>query len=286
LHYIRVNWNNFTYTIEKRDWALQGSVLPQGGSLELTWDAEERALHVEADLNAGEFTFIANNDPEIVLGDRDGEGILVIGGSPIQTIDAPGTYEIFLHIVQPDYSYKITTDAFDRRGMFHTAGHTLDIDEITLFTQGYAVTKFKNITSTGMSGSDATFPDTDFPMFRLADAYLMAAEAALRGGGSTQQGLEYFNQVRERAYQSPAGHVTMDEFNLDLILDERARELYWECHRRTDLVRFGQFSDGDYLWQWKGGVRDGQQVGAHRDVFPIPTSDLNSNPNLQQNPGY
>ncbi len=286
LHYIRVNWSNLTYTIERRDWALQGPAVPGGGSLPLEWNEDERALEIEAELNAGEFTFIANDDPDLVLGDTGGDAILEIGGAPIQTIEAPGLYKIFLYVDQPDYSYKLTTEAFDRRGMFYTDGHTLDIEDITQFTQGYAVTKFKNITSDGVSGADATFPDTDFPKFRLADAYLMAAEAALRGGGSVQQGLDYFNQVRERAYKSPAGNVTMEEFDLQLILDERARELYWECHRRTDLVRFGQFSDGDYVWQWKGAAPDGQQVSSHRDVFPIPSSDLNSNPNLVQNPGY
>ncbi|TVR80414.1 MAG: RagB/SusD family nutrient uptake outer membrane protein [Saprospirales bacterium] len=286
LHYIRVDWNQFTYTIERRDWAIKGSIVQGSEPLPMSWNADRRALQLEADFLAGEFTFIANNDPAVTLGDNGGDRILNPGGEPITTIEVAGTYEIFLYVEQPDYSYSITTNAFDRRGMFYTQGHTLDIEDVTQFTQGYAVTKFKNISSTGVPGSNATFPDTDFPMFRLADVYLMAAEASLRGGGSTSLGIEYFNRVRERAYQSVAGNVTMEEFNLDLILDERARELYWECHRRTDLVRFGQFSDGDYVWQWKGGVQEGTQVGAHRNVFPIPNSDLNSNPNLQQNDGY
>jgi len=71
-----------------------------------------------------------------------------------------------------------------------------------------------------------------------------------------------------------------------MILDERLRELYWECHRRTDLVRFGQFSNGSYLWTWKGGVQEGAPVEGFRDVFPIPASDIGANPNLQQNQGY
>jgi hypothetical protein len=162
----------------------------------------------------------------------------------------------------------------------------LDIEDVTQFTNGYAVNKFKNVNADGSLGSDTDFPDTDFPVFRLADFYLMAAEALIRSGGDKSLATQYFNEVRTRAYGSAGGNVSNDELDLDMILDERARELYWECHRRTDLVRFGQFSNGDYLWQWKGGVKDGSQVGAHRDIFPIPSSDIASNLNLVQNPGY
>lgn len=123
---------------------------------------------------------------------------------------------------------------------------------MTLFTDGYAINKFKNVTSTGQAGSDSDFPDTDFPVFRLADIYLMASEALLRTGGDRNQALEYFNRVRTRAYGSPAGGIQDADLTLDMILDERARELYWEGHRRTDLIRFGKFSNSDYLWAWKG----------------------------------
>ena len=74
--------------------------------------------------------------------------------------------------------------------------------------------------------------------------------------------------------------------SLDFILDERLRELMWEGHRRTDLIRFGQFSDGDYVWAWKGGVKEGRQVASTFDLFPIPATDIGANPTLDQNPGY
>lgn len=108
----------------------------------------------------------------------------------------------------------------------------------------------------------------------------------MRGGGGVGQAVEYFNRVRERAYQGTIGNVTASELDLDMILDERGRELYWECHRRTDLVRFGQFTDGSYVWNWKGGAIDGQQVPSFRNIYPIPEADLNANPNLRQNEGY
>ncbi|MCS6832257.1 MAG: RagB/SusD family nutrient uptake outer membrane protein, partial [Flammeovirgaceae bacterium] len=176
----------------------------------------------------------------------------------------------------------------DKRAMFWTQGHTLSINDVAKFENGYAVIKFQNKDSKGVNGSDPTFPDTDFPMFRLADVYLMYAEAVLRGGtgGSRGQALTYINAIRQRAYGSAAGNISDAEMTLDFILDERARELYWECHRRTDLIRFGKFTTGNYLWEWKGGVKGGRATEAKYNIFPIPAADLNVNPNLKQNPGY
>jgi len=220
------------------------------------------------------------------LGDIGGDGILEYGGDPINKIVSAAPYDIILYTNQPDYSYQINSRSFDRRPLFFTNGQTEDIDDLFEFQQGIAVNKFKNVTSTGQRGSNATFPDTDFPMFRLADVYLMAAEAILRGGGNTSLAVEYFNRVRERAYQSSTNNVSSSDLNLDLILDERGRELYWECHRRTDLVRFRRFTNSSYLWQWKGGVKDGAVVPEYRDIYPIPSQDLGANPNLDQNTGY
>jgi hypothetical protein len=125
-------------------------------------------------------------------------------------------------------------------------------------------------------------------MFRAADAYLMYAEAVLRGGGGSQAtALNYVNQVRTRAYGgSTDGNITSGELDLDFILDERARELYWECSRRTDLVRYGKFTGGSYLWPWKGNAAEGAATSDKFDIFPLPDSDVNANSNLQQNTGY
>ncbi|UII24991.1 RagB/SusD family nutrient uptake outer membrane protein [Fulvivirga maritima] len=182
------------------------------------------------------------------------------------------------------------TGATDSRAMFHADGQTLEINDFTQPTQGYPVTKFKNITSTGEPGSNManSFPDTDFPMFRLADVYLMYAEAVLRGGtgGSTATALEYINALRERAYGDESGNISAEDLTLDFILDERARELCYEMHRRTDLIRFGKFSNSDYVWPWKGGVQEGRPVDSRFDLFPIPTAAILANPNLKQHDGY
>ncbi|MEJ7659133.1 MAG: RagB/SusD family nutrient uptake outer membrane protein [Hymenobacter sp.] len=183
-------------------------------------------------------------------------------------------------------------NADDKRSMFFTNGQTLAIKDLTDFTNGYAVTKWKNVTSTGKPGSDptGTFVDTDFPLFRLGDVYLMYAEAVLRGGaGGTQaQALTYVNALRDRAYGNQSGRITAADLTApDFILNERGRELYWEASRRTDLVRFGKYTSASYLWPWKGGAtQDGAGIADTRSIFPLPSTDLVANPTLKQNPGY
>lgn len=176
----------------------------------------------------------------------------------------------------------------DERAIFFTEGQSKEIDDISSFTDGYAVAKYKNIDTDGNAGSDPTgdFPDTDFPMFRLGDAYLMYAEAVLRGGGGSEaDAAGYINELRERAYGNSDNNISTADLSLNFILNERARELYWEAHRRTDLIRFGQFSDGG-VWPFKGGVPQGTTTESFRDLMPIPASDLGVNTNLTQNPGY
>lgn len=186
----------------------------------------------------------------------------------------------------------------DRRAQFYTTGQSIDVNDIFTFTDGYAVTKYRNLTSTGQQASNPTFPDNDFPLFRLADVYLMYGEATVRGGagGDVQKAVDYVNALRDRAYGNTggatAGHVDAATISRitngqpEFFLDERGRELYWEAHRRTDLIRFGKYTSASYVWPFKGGVAGGTGVAATRTLFPIPTTDITANPNLQQNPGY
>ncbi len=286
LYYIKVDLNNNSYEMDLQTWGVLGDATDVGWDedIDLEFDVEKNAMRATLVTSNGEIKFRANDDWVLSLGDNDFNGLLQFDGANIP-IEA-GEWEILLYLNRPDYTYKITSLSFDRRPLFHSDGQTLDIVDMTNFTDGYAVNKFKNINSDGTPGSDNTHADTDFPVFRLADFYLMAAEAILRSGSATQSAADYFNAVRTRAYLSASANVTPEELSLDLILDERARELYWECHRRTDLIRFGQFTDGDYVWQWKGGVMEGTQVDNYRNIFPIPAADIGANPNLQQNPGY
>ena len=187
--------------------------------------------------------------------------------------------------VRPEV-YTLYSAGDSRGAFFFTSGQSVDIGSIGNFNDGVGAPKYSNVTSAGVAGSNADFPDTDFPMFRLGDAYLMYAEAFLRGGGGTQaQALAYVNALRQRAYGNATGNITAAQLTLAFIKDERARELFWEAHRRTDLVRFGQFTSAG-VWEWKGGVKPGKLTDASRNLYPIPSSELLANPNLTQNAGY
>jgi ragB/susD domain protein len=179
----------------------------------------------------------------------------------------------------------------DKRAMFYTNGQTYENTDLKDFTKsGYAITKFKNITSTGAAGKDPEkkFPDTDLPLIRLAEVYLTYAEAVLRGGtgGDRATALGYINQLRTRAYGNTSGNIADSDLTLDFILDERARELYWEGLRRTDLIRYGKFTGGAYLWSFKGGAASGVAVPDYRNLYPIPQDARTANDNLTQNTGY
>jgi len=124
-------------------------------------------------------------------------------------------------------------------------------------------------------------------MFRLADAYLMYAEAVLRGGnGDAGLALDYVNAVVNRGFGDNSSEISASDLNLDFILDERGRELFWEGHRRTDLIRFGKFTTSDYVWPWKGNTAEGAAIDSKFRLFPIPSTDIGANPNLVQNTGY
>lgn len=161
------------------------------------------------------------------------------------------------------------------------------VDDNNDFTQGTQVLKFREYDSNGTVAS-SSFANTDFPVFRLADIYLMYAEAVLRGGtgGDATTALGYINALRNRAFLGNTGAITSSQLTLPFILEERARELFWEGTRRTDLVRFGKLVSSDYLWQWKGGLKAGQAVDSHFNYYPLPSSELAANSNLKQNSGY
>jgi len=172
---------------------------------------------------------------------------------------------------------------------------SLEIQDISDRNQGYILTKYSNVSSTGITGSNSTFVDTDFPLFRLADVYLMYAEAQMRKDGATngsgttnasQQSLDYINALRFRANGDSFANVSASQVTLDFILDERARELHWEAHRRQDLIRFGKYAGGTYNWAWKGNAASGVSISSNLNVYPIPTLALAANPNLTQNTGY
>lgn len=240
--------------------------------------------------------FLADNntaDGIIFAIPHDGQNTQHFGGTQFLTHAAvggemdPATYGI-----DTGYSGLRTTSASfnrfsasDQRGIFFTQGQSLEIETLTDFQDGYASPKYQNVTSNGNAGSNLTFPDTDYPMFRLAEAYLTYAEAQLRLNGSADDlSVELINDLRERAGLN--GNLEAGDVDLDFILDERGRELYWESTRRTDLIRYGRFTGGDYIWPWKGNSQAGNSIAAELALYPLPASELRANPNLEQNPGY
>ncbi len=211
--------------------------------------------------------------------------------------------------LRPEFVDKFTQTDIDGNGdkrcKFFTNGQSKDVTSMTDETTGYLSEKWSNLKDDGTTASNTgdAGVDTDFPLFRLADVYLMYAECVARTQGaswdpwpegksdasdpeviaSRKQGAIYWiNLLRERAGNADvwANNFASDDEFLQFILDERARELYHEGYRRTDLVRFGEFTTGKYIWQWKGGTHDGQAVDSKYNIYPIPNTELTANPNL------
>lgn len=173
----------------------------------------------------------------------------------------------------------------DDRNTLITANRSIDIPDIANREAGYIIGKWSNRSSTGQSGSALEIVDTDFPMFRLADVYLMYAEAHLRGGGGSRStATGYINALRTRA--NNANTIAENDLTLDLIIDERLVELHWEAHRRQDLIRFGRYTGASYNWSWKGNAANGIPIADFRAIYPIPEASLAANTKLIQNPGY
>ena len=207
-----------------------------------------------------------------------------------------------------EFSDKFTENGDKRDDLWYKEanGFTKDNTTFSDFASGYAPIKFTNIETNddgtyayadptkGTSpanftqaakekGNAKNFADTDLPIFRLADVYLMRAECSVLGGQPhMDEAIEDVNNVRERA-----GCTRWTSLTADGLLDERARELYWENHRRTDLIRFGKWISG-YNWSWKRNVAEGTDFGSYQNVYPIPANVIAAQPEFAaiQNPGY
>ena len=183
-----------------------------------------------------------------------------------------------------DTTKAIQTAAGDDRALFWGKKRSLKISDPTKFVEGYGVTKFTNYRTDNAKTKNTLFPDADFFLMRAAEAYLTfgEADARLNGGTTTAEGTKVINQVRARA-----GASQLTSFSLNEILDEWSREFYFEGRRRTDLIRFDKFGgNNNYNWAWKSGVITGANFSKDMNLFPLPNTELNTNKNLKQNPGY
>ncbi len=169
----------------------------------------------------------------------------------------------------------------DRALFFVNEARTYETEEKTTFTSGFAILKWSNNYAQGGTPSDVTFPDTDVPYMRVAEAYLTRAEANYRLG-DLEAAKADLNVLRARAH---AELYTQSITSSDII-DEWGREFYMEGRRRSDLVRFNAFTGGRYIWDWKGGIYNGTGVESFYDIYPIPYAETSANENMHQNPGY
>ena len=176
----------------------------------------------------------------------------------------------------------LTAAAGDDRALFMTKNHTYEMTAEDEFTNGYGYVKFLNTHADGTPNHNAEHTDYDFPLFRLAEAYLTYAEAdaRLNGGNVSAEGLKYIKALRDRAHANSNFSV----FSLSEIEDEWSREFGFEGRRRMDMVRFGNFTGVRRVWI--GGTAGGGTLASYRNIFPLPSSDLIANPNLKQNPNY
>ena len=180
---------------------------------------------------------------------------------------------------------RVAKKAGDDRALFYTWKRKPSIEDESSFGSGYAYVKFLNVHSDGSQVHHTQFVDTDFPMLRMAEAYLIYAEADARinGGSCTPDGVEKLNTLRTRAHAK-----ALTSADLDVLCSEWSREFGFEAMRRTTLIRFNKYGgQSAYKWQWEGGEENGKSFDAHYNIFAIPASDMNANSeNLKQNPGY
>jgi hypothetical protein len=172
----------------------------------------------------------------------------------------------------------------DDRAIFWGKDHTLSAMPNDDFNQGISTPKWNNNYSTNGTPHDSYDVDTDFFLFRVAEAYLNAAEAALHTGADNKA-KQYMDAIRNRAHATTRGSYTLND-----VLDERARELYFEGIRRPDLIRYNYFGGVNVTYGWEGKGGNSGYTGAafdkHLNLFPIPSTEIMANTNLTQIDGY
>ncbi len=190
--------------------------------------------------------------------------------------------------------YEVYRFVGDDRAIFYTSTQKLSIEKEDNKNQGLIYMKYNNIHSDGTSGhhSSGQFVDTDYPILRLAEAYLISAEcdARLNNGECTTEGIDRIIALRKRANVKTGNKYDgikaedIKEVTLDDIFKEWSREFGFEGMRRMVLIRYGRYGgQTDYTWEWMGGSQKGTPIDKRFNIFPIPDSELNANPNIKPN---
>ena len=227
------------------------------------------------------------NESEFVLVNAKFPDWLV--GNSYQTYSTPGDFDTQGSPVQKWNAYRIQRDFYD----------TFDAEDIR---RSFIVTEYINesgdlVTLTPAEGAISikyafdpagvvVFSGNDTPLIRLADVLLAKAEALNEINGPNQVSIDLINQIRDRAFDNnPAKRVALSDFasKAELnahILNERGWELFFEGHRRVDLIRHGEFIN-------KAVARGATVTESTRVLFPLTTGATDTNPNLlPNNPGY
>jgi hypothetical protein len=251
--------------------------LPQDGKTTTSWGT---SLFIMAGSNNGKEDWgIAQNGSELIgNGTTQGWGGNRLRPDMVRKFfpndDAPADATV----------KQMYTAAKDDRALMCNIGRKLENEKVSDFTDGYAACKYNNYYTDGQAGQSTDFTDADYFLFRVAEAYLIYAEATARqnNGSPTVDGIKYLNELRARAHAAQKTSYTLSD-----ICDEWAREFYFEGYRRSTLIRFNRFAGNiNYNWAWKGGATNGTNIDKHFNLFAIPDDDMNANKNLTQNPGY
>jgi hypothetical protein len=190
----------------------------------------------------------------------------------------------FEDVKNPDYAEGTYEYKDARAGYFYIKGRSESMqDNLNTFLNGWSCIKFNNVphdmdaVDYAATAATKNFSDIDWPLIRLGEINLIYAEACMHAGGDAA--------AQVKALADRAGVAAPKTIDADWLMAERARELMWEGHRRTDLIRYGKWISG-YNWTYKGGNFGGQDLPSHFTVFPVPSTELATNLELQQNPGY
>ena len=190
----------------------------------------------------------------------------------------------FEDVKNPDYAEGTYEYKDARAGYFYIKGRTESMqDNLNTFLNGWSCIKFNNVphdmdaVDYASTAATKNFSDIDWPLIRLGEINLIYAEACMHAGGDAS--------AQVKALADRADVAAPKAVDADWLMAERARELMWEGHRRTDLIRYGKWISG-YNWTYKGGNFGGQDLPSHFTVFPVPSTELATNLELEQNPGY
>ena len=247
----------------------------------------------------GEFLFAASYDAEntqsyggttyltlsTLSGDDGAVNITGInGGWAGNRVPYEYVAKFFTDVKNANYEDGTYTNTDKRADYFYIKGRTESMEgNLNTFLNGWSCIKFNNVphdvdaVEYAATAATKNFSDIDWPLIRLGEINLIYAEACMHAGGDAS--------AQVAALAERAGVAAPATIDAEFLFEERARELMWEAHRRTDLIRYGKWING-YNWTYKGGNFGGQDLPEHFSVFPVPSTELATNLDLQQNPGY